>query len=70
MREQFLTVFENSCKKKSKLFLQDGDPSQNSRKVKEAIAAVGAQKFTVPARSPDLNPIENVFHNVQEAIAR
>ena len=68
VREQFPTVFENSCNKKSKLFLQDGDPSQNSRKAKEAIAAVGARKFTIPARSPDLNPIENVFHNVKRQL--
>ena len=55
VREQFPTLFENSCNKKGKLFLQDGDPSQNSRKAKLAMSAVG----------PDMNPIENVFHNVK-----
>jgi hypothetical protein len=29
VREQFPTLFENSCNKKGKLFQQDGDPSQN-----------------------------------------
>ena len=33
MHKQFPTLFENSSnKKKGKFFLQDGDPSQNSRK--------------------------------------
>ena len=48
--------------------MQDGDPSQNSRKAQDAIAAIGARKFTIPARSPDLNPIENVFHNVKKQL--
>jgi hypothetical protein len=48
--------------------LQDGDPSQNSRKNKLAMSAVGAKTFTIPARSPDLNPIENVFHNVNRQL--
>ena len=39
--------------------------AKNSRKAQDAIAAVGARKFAIPARSPDLNPIENVFHNVK-----
>ena len=46
VHEQFPTLFENSSNKKGKLFLQDGDPSQNSRKAQQAISAVGAKKFT------------------------
>ena len=45
-----------------KLFLQDGDPSQNSGIAVEAMKKVGATKFSIPPRSPDLNPIENIFH--------
>ena len=29
---------------------------------------VGARKFTIPARSPDLNPIENIFHIVKRRL--
>ncbi len=65
MREQFPALFERSSNPKGKLFLQDGDPSQNSRKAQEAISQVGGKKFSIPARSPDLNPIENVFNNVK-----
>ena len=50
---------------KGKLFVQDGDPSQNSKKAKDAIHAIGARKFSIPPRSPDINPIENIFHQVK-----
>ena len=30
---------------------------------------IGARKFFIPARSPDLNPIENAFHNVKTKLA-
>ena len=45
-------------------FLQDGDPSQNSSKAQTALQDVGALLFRIPARSPDLNPIENIFNIV------
>ena len=31
-------------------------------KARSAWDEVGARKRTIPARSPDLNPIENIFH--------
>ena len=68
VREQFPKLFENSSNKTGKLFLQNGDPGQNSRKAQQAISAVGAKKFTIPARSPDLNPIENIFHNIKRQL--
>ena len=51
------------------LFLQDGDPSQNSLKVKNPIVDIGAQMFSIPPRSPDINPIEN-FHLVKKQLNR
>jgi len=41
------------------------NPSQNSRKAKDAMEEVGANIFSIPARSPDCNPIENVFNCVK-----
>lgn len=58
-------IISQKCKQKSKIFVQDGDPSQNS---KPAITAINSCNFTlqkIPARSPDLNPIENVFNLVK-----
>ena len=50
---------------KDKRFLQDGYPVQNSKKARQALDTVGAIKFTIPPRSPDFNPIENIFNFVK-----
>ena len=55
-------AFPNSANPKGKLFLMDGCPRQNSRVAMRAIEKVGAKVFKIPARSPDLNPIENFFN--------
>ena len=65
VREHFLNTFDNSSNPRGKLFLQDGDPSQNSLKAKNAISNIGARIFPIPPRSPDINPIENFFHLVK-----
>ena len=51
--------------KASKLFIQDGDQSQNSALARAAWKRAGAKLDTIPPRSPDLNPIENTFHIVK-----
>ena len=68
VRDKFPDLFERSVNTRGKLFLQDGDPSQNSRKAMTAIYEVHARKFSIPARSPDLNPIENIFNNVKNML--
>ena len=68
VQEHFPGLFHNSSNPKGKLFLQDGDPSQNSKKAKEAIHGMGARKFSIPPRSPDMNPIENIFHLVKRKL--
>ena len=67
-REHFASIFKKSGKPRGKLFLQDGDPSQNRVKARSAFDEVGARKRTIPARSPDLNPIENIFHIVKSRL--
>ena len=54
--------------KEKLLFLQDNDPSQNSGKAKEALKNIGAEVVKILPRSPDLNPIENFFHNVKQKL--
>ena len=49
--------------KEKLLFVQDNDPSQNSAKANESLKTIGAEVVKIPPRSPDLNPIENFFHN-------
>jgi len=64
--EHFPKTFRKSRKGRERRFLQDRDPSQNSVKAKAALSTVKAVKFDIPPRSPDLNPIENLFHIVKE----
>ena len=45
-----------------KWFVMDNDPSQRSKAAMKAINETGATLFAIPPRSPDLNPIENLFH--------
>ena len=49
-------------------FLQDGCPVQNSKKALQALARNGIKRLKIPARSPDLNPIENFFNLVRRKI--
>lgn len=53
-----------SCKR----ILQDGDPSQNSKKARDELDRQNIRLFKIPPRSPDLNPIENLFNQVRRTI--
>ena len=65
VKENFPEAMQISSNGRNKLILQDGDPVQNSKKAKNAYTEIGAKIFLIPARSPDLNPIENIFHLVR-----
>ena len=67
IREHFAKLFEK-CGKLSKTWLQDGDPSQNSAKSRLAQDELGCDLFPIPPRSPELNPIENVFAFVKKEL--
>ena len=49
--KQFSNMFKNSANPKGKLFLQDGNPSQNSKIACEAMDSVGWRLFKIPRRS-------------------
>ena len=61
--KHFNTAFIKANKNGSKLWLQDGDPSQNSAAAKRAMTNCNCSMslIQIPPRSPDLNPIENFF---------
>lgn len=44
------------------MFLQDGDPSQNSAAARKEWGKLDITLLKIPPRSPDINPLENVFH--------
>ena len=49
-------------KRERKWFTMDNDPSQQSVAARKAIEKECCELFCIPARSSDLNPIENMFH--------
>ena len=65
---KFPTLFDLSNNPTGRYFVQDNDPSQNSNAAKEALSDVNAHQFKIPPRSPDLNPIENIFHLVSKQL--
>jgi len=66
----FPTAFKNSSNPTDKLFLMDGCPRQNAKVALNAIKKMGASVFRIPARSADLNPIENFFHLVSKKLQK
>ena len=47
-------------------FLMDNDPSQTSKAARKVKENIDAKFLKIPARSPDLNPIESTFHLVKK----
>ena len=65
----FITTYwpaalQNSTNPINKLVLQDGDPVQKSRQANLAYETIG-KIFSIPARSPDMNYIENLLNLVR-----
>ena len=70
IKKEFPKAFKKAKKGRSKLWVQDGDPSQNSALALSAWLSIGAKLLPIPPRSPDLNPIENVFKLVKSRLAK
>lgn len=68
----FPATFDKTINPRAKRILQDNCPRQNSALAKKAIYSnkVGGKIFTIPPRSPDLNPIENFFHLVTKQLEK
>ena len=70
VKNEFPELFRWYGKSTRRLWLQDGDASQNCKSAQNARKSIGAQLISIPPRSPDLNPIENVFHIAVKALER
>ena len=54
IERDFARMFRDSNKGGSKLFVQDGDPSQNSALACAAWNSIGAEMMSIPPRSGDI----------------
>ena len=66
--DNFQSMFLKANKSPRRLWLQDGDPSQNSRIAQEAMCRANCELIKIPARSPDINPIENLFKIISDIL--
>ena len=51
-------------------FMQDNDPKHNSKMGKDFLTANNIKWWGTPPESPDLNPIENLWHELKEYLRR
>ena len=59
------TVFPDSHR-----LMADNDPKHTSRAARLFLEESGINWWRTPAESPDLNPIENLWHELKEYIRR
>ena len=67
IEKNFIEVFKSSCNFRRNLFVQDGDPSQNSKAIKTALDKMGPV-LSIPPNRPDFNPTENAFNLVEKKL--
>ena len=70
VRRYFPRTMVACGQQRRRMFIQDGDPSQNSTDAKAAFSDIGLEALVIPPRSPDLNPIENIFNIVGQQLRK
>jgi len=68
--ESTLLPFIEEVYPESHKFMQDNDPKHTSNRAVEFMEEKGVNWWRTPAESPDLNPIENMWHELKEFIRR
>ena len=59
-------MFEKPAKGDSRLWIKDGDPSQNCAAPQNTFKNVNSSLLSIPPRRPDVNPTETLFRLVRE----
>lgn len=70
VKREFPNAYRRAKKNRTRLWVQDNDPSQNSAAARAALRKIKSKQLTIPARSPDINVIENFFHLVRRQMER
>ena len=70
VKANLASFFRKADKGPSRIWLQDGDLSQNAAGVKKALRKLIAELLSIPLRSPDLNPMENLFNSVRSDLSQ
>ena len=60
--DQCLVPFVHHASPNGHCFMQDNDPNHTSRKAKSFFDEKGVNWWKTPPESPDINPIENLWH--------
>ena len=68
--EETLLPFIHEVHPDSHKFFQDNDPKHTSRYAASFMERNGINWWKSPPESPDLNPIENLWHELKECIRR
>ena len=70
VNKDFPKTFRDNINPKNKQVLQDGNPIQYCKKANRAFDAIGCKLFAIPAWSPDVNPIKNIFNWICEKLTK
>lgn len=68
--DKTLLPFIDSVYPEGHQFMQDNDPKHSSNMTKQWLEDNSVSWWKTPAESPDLNPIENLWHELKEYIRR
>ncbi len=70
MKENLNLCFAKAGSKRRSqhIFVMDNCPCQNSKVALAALDSIECTQHKIPVRSPDLNPIENIFHIVKKQL--
>ena len=70
IKMNFRRLFMKADKGTNRLWIEDGDPSQNSGMARSAMHRASSTSIKLPPRSPDLNCIENLFPIVRRILRK